>query len=738
MAMRRARGSSLVGGLLLIALAGLPAHPGHADPVPKVKVKVWLKDLAVKDDMDDRITRGCGDLVVAWNCGFEGQPSTSNSTGAKAKDSDDKPYNICDNSTLGLNILLIEKDLCCPIPDLEAVIDFYDDDDSTAEMIADITDNVLAAAVGIILKTDGKPIQDALAGIHKALGLSGKPSSESMGTLRNLDLHPPGTCIFCDATDTSEPIKLNGGSGKENGTVTLTWKACQIGTCAPIGCDSGGPPPTPPDDNIQGARGGQSSDDEIDLHMHVGDDVLQIPMLAGDSRDFLFGIDADLNSGTGVPPSAPSNALVGCEWRVRIHQSSDGVSNSTAASVEQWNGATWAHTAIPVLFHAVRGKEVVAYVSHSALGLGSAFAVMMELDRNGVLRDVEPNDQLAQRNWVQWLAQSAGVGEPPYVVQVRPMKDAVAPQVHLRYTFNENVTIGSNPIQVSPFLPVNIVRSWRTMDVYFQTPPAVPSSQVFTLTLNPAQVTDSVGNPLDGNADGNAGDPHIQKYDPPETRLVFADNAGNARNEFLGNEMVFIRGTQLAGNGATPFYFVADGPLANGQQLVDISTSHAPKIVNIAGGTLNLTPVGTPCDEGSQQNGDFCELDGVLDINKNGIYDAGTDVLAKGESIGINVGRFFDFNNTGVRDKEDIVLGESQDADWDGIPDEITVCRGDLNFDGVVDDSDFVRFAAAYNMLVCADDLMPPHCQADLNRDELVDDADFVTFAHNYDELICP
>jgi hypothetical protein len=724
---------------VVVSLAGLAAPaPAQVAPVPKVKVKVWLKDLSVKDDMDDRITRGCGDLVFAWNCGFEGQPSTSNSAGAKAKNSDDKPYNICDNSTLGLNVLLIDKDLCCPVPDLEAVIDFWDDDDSTAEMIADITDNVLAAAVGIILKTDGKPIQDALAGIHKALGLSGKPTSESMGTLRNLDLHPPGACIFCDATDTTEPIKLDGGSGKENGTVTLTWKACQIGTCAPIGCDSGGPPPTPPEDNIEKARGGQSSDDEVDLHMSVGDDVLQIPMLAGDSRDFFFGIDTDVNAGTGVPAGGPSNALVGCEWRIKIHQSSNGSVNTSAASVERFLGGSWQGTAIPVLFHAVRGKEIVAYVSHAALGLGSAFVVMTELDRNAVLRDVEPNDQLAQRYMVQWLAQGPGVGEPPYVVQARQIRDVAPPLNHLRYTFNENVTVGPNPIQIVPATPLNIVRSWRTMDVYFQTAPTTPSEQMFTLTLLPAQVTDFAGNQLDGNADGVAGDPYQRKYDPPETRLVFTDNAGNAKNEFLPGESVFIRGSLLPANGSQRFYFVANAPLTSGQPLNDVSPSHVFKVVSVSGGTLATTSVGAPCDQGASQGGDLCEVDGVLDVNSNGIYDVGIDVLAKGESIGVNAGMFLDQNSTGVRDKMDILLGDSRDTDADGIPDEATVCRGDLNFDGLVDDMDFVKFASAYNMLLCDDDLMPPHCQSDINRDGKVDDADFIIFANNYNTLICP
>jgi hypothetical protein len=65
-------------------------------------------------------------------------------------------------------------------------------------------------------------------------------------------------------------------------------------------------------------------------------------------------------------------------------------------------------------------------------------------------------------------------------------------------------------------------------------------------------------------------------------------------------------------------------------------------------------------------------------------------------------------------------------------------CPGDLNSDGFVDDSDFVQFASAYNILDCADPTMEPGCPGDLNNDGYVDDSDFVVFAAAYNELICP
>ena len=65
-------------------------------------------------------------------------------------------------------------------------------------------------------------------------------------------------------------------------------------------------------------------------------------------------------------------------------------------------------------------------------------------------------------------------------------------------------------------------------------------------------------------------------------------------------------------------------------------------------------------------------------------------------------------------------------------------CPGDLNSDGVVDDSDFVIFVASYNILDCTDPTMPAGCPGDLNADGLVDDADFSIFVVAYDALLCP
>lgn len=70
----------------------------------------------------------------------------------------------------------------------------------------------------------------------------------------------------------------------------------------------------------------------------------------------------------------------------------------------------------------------------------------------------------------------------------------------------------------------------------------------------------------------------------------------------------------------------------------------------------------------------------------------------------------------------------------DGLAGALTLvtglCRADLNRDNMVDDSDFVLFATAYDAFVTN--------SADFTGDALTDDNDFVIFAEAYDRLTCP
>ncbi|MBS0189242.1 MAG: hypothetical protein JSS51_14350, partial [Planctomycetes bacterium] len=60
----------------------------------------------------------------------------------------------------------------------------------------------------------------------------------------------------------------------------------------------------------------------------------------------------------------------------------------------------------------------------------------------------------------------------------------------------------------------------------------------------------------------------------------------------------------------------------------------------------------------------------------------------------------------------------------------------DINADGQVDDADFLLFTTQYDLMLCADPLMPDACSADFNHDGVVDDADFGIFVPAYHEML--
>ena len=65
-------------------------------------------------------------------------------------------------------------------------------------------------------------------------------------------------------------------------------------------------------------------------------------------------------------------------------------------------------------------------------------------------------------------------------------------------------------------------------------------------------------------------------------------------------------------------------------------------------------------------------------------------------------------------------------------------CAGDLNGDGLVDDSDFVIFESGYELYACDNPEMDSGCPADLNGDQVVDDVDFGIFVGSYVDYFCP
>lgn len=62
-------------------------------------------------------------------------------------------------------------------------------------------------------------------------------------------------------------------------------------------------------------------------------------------------------------------------------------------------------------------------------------------------------------------------------------------------------------------------------------------------------------------------------------------------------------------------------------------------------------------------------------------------------------------------------------------------CPGDLSFDFIVDDADFVAFVSFYNDLIAPGG---PYTGGDFDGNGQTDDGDFVGFVSSYDGLICP
>ena len=67
----------------------------------------------------------------------------------------------------------------------------------------------------------------------------------------------------------------------------------------------------------------------------------------------------------------------------------------------------------------------------------------------------------------------------------------------------------------------------------------------------------------------------------------------------------------------------------------------------------------------------------------------------------------------------------------------VNTCPGDLDADGLVNDTDFEMFAAAYDVMLCGDSAMPVGCLSDWNGDEIVDDRDFQVFVVAYQGMVC-
>ncbi|MBL8874813.1 MAG: dockerin type I repeat-containing protein [Phycisphaerae bacterium] len=194
-----------------------------------------------------------------------------------------------------------------------------------------------------------------------------------------------------------------------------------------------------------------------------------------------------------------------------------------------------------------------------------------------------------------------------------------------------------------------------------------------------------------------------------------------------------------SGYGLDGWYFSVDGTrlidtsFSNGDQGRDYGAYSPQRYTD----SNYLTPLGP--DVLAFTGAEYSRREGPGYSGYYGIYyfshGAGNPVLtftAASSSATLEWTRYSGANN----------FGDSGDEYW--ALDNVVVdgaagaCAGDLNGDGYVDDSDFVLFVGAYNILDCGDPAMPAGCAADLNGDGTVDDADFVLFVPAYNTLVCP
>ncbi len=191
----------------------------------------------------------------------------------------------------------------------------------------------------------------------------------------------------------------------------------------------------------------------------------------------------------------------------------------------------------------------------------------------------------------------------------------------------------------------------------------------------------------------------------------------------------------------------ADGRCAVGQcRLTETNKTHATRWLRLP---MSL-PAGLAAEDLGVASGDSasfandCNGDGSVVV---GTSDSGAMIWRQGEgmvllsafleTIGIPVPERVLRDAIAISNNGRFIAGNSEvGATFEGFV--VDTCAADLNDDRGVDDADFVAFAAAYNVLDCADPAMPPACPSDLNGDGVVDDTDFVEFARQYDRFICP
>lgn len=123
--------------------------------------------------------------------------------------------------------------------------------------------------------------------------------------------------------------------------------------------------------------------------------------------------------------------------------------------------------------------------------------------------------------------------------------------------------------------------------------------------------------------------------------------------------------------------------------------------------------------QGATNPNDDCA---IADVDQNGLVNAAdVDLFVLAFD-----GDTLDCNNNGFADLRDIALGVSQDADGDGVPDECSSCRGDLNGDHAISGLDLTAILANWGQ----------RGNTDINADGVTDGLDLAVVLAGWG--LCP
>ncbi|MCA8959955.1 MAG: hypothetical protein KDC38_05560 [Planctomycetes bacterium] len=588
-----------------------------------VQLSAFLWDIHVDDDMDGFL-RGDGELQwLSW-ARLSGEPADRAYTTVNQKE-----FSVEDGMTQGITELIFERKLCCrplscPIPSLEIVLHFWDDDNDTVAKTGKILEKLATPIGGATSPLGGL----SAAAIGAILTEVGDPSRDELGTFRSLGLPVPFQPFQCtfgptipgmpgDPDPICHEIKLDGGAGASNGWIKLNWKSIDLGPCTEQSDPVGDSSSTTPSDDLSKAEMSQPSDRELRLGAIVAGDAFDI-VPDGETREISFGLDTDTDPSTGYP-LAP---LLGSEFRVNVRL--EGVGGGTVVSVTlfQWTGSSWMDLGVLPWHVDVFTDRVEVVIDRADIGAPPEVSFQVQILRNGIETDHSPNDP----DVIHYIPSSVDA-TPPTVTAVEFHREIEGPIESIVVRFSEPVVADFSAPGTLPFdVAANyaVTRDYRTV-TFDLLDPLSPGFR----TLSLAGVTDFAGNPLDGNDDGVAGDPHVREFFAEDRSILPTDALGEYRNVFTTADSIHVVADGLPPSTTIAFAVVVRGPLVDGNPIFDVTDQGVTFVETDALGSVDVTSLGSITDDG--------EYTLIVDLDLDGVYDEGLDRIWREVGIGINV-----------------------------------------------------------------------------------------------------